>query len=149
MKTESEGLQGLKTFIRQLGAPFSLRNDNSKMQTGTACMDVCNFYNIGTETTEPHHPEQNPAENRIGTLKTVTNRLMDRTDAPDWLWLRASCFYLCGHASQSDCPPPTWALRQIFHLFYNLSSMNQFIILMNLILASPLLRKTRQVAGTH
>ena len=63
MKTESEGPQALKIFIRQLGAPFSLRNDNSKMQTGTVFMDVCNFYNIGTETTEPHHPEQNPAEN--------------------------------------------------------------------------------------
>ena len=62
------------------------------MQTGTTFMDVCNFYNIGTETTEPHHSEQNPAENRIGTLKTVTNRFMDRTEAPDWLWLRATIY---------------------------------------------------------
>ena len=56
MKTESEGPSALKSFIRQIGAPFALRNDNSKMQTGTAFMDVCNFYNIGTETTEPYIP---------------------------------------------------------------------------------------------
>ena len=62
------------------------------MQTGTAFMEICNFYNIGTETTEPHHPEQNHAENRIGTLKTVTNHLMDRIEAPDWLWLRATIY---------------------------------------------------------
>ena len=92
MKTESEGPSALKSFIRQVGAPFSLRNDNSKMQTGKAFMDICSFYNIGTETTEPHHPEQNPAENRIGTLKTTINRLMDRTGCPDNLCLRAAIY---------------------------------------------------------
>jgi hypothetical protein len=94
MKTESEGPSKLKKFIRQIGAPFALRNDNSKMQTGVAFMDICNFYNIGTQTTEPHHPQQNPAENRIGTLKNVTNRLMDRTGCPAFHWLRAS-IYCC------------------------------------------------------
>ena len=57
------------------GAPFSLRNDDSKIQTGVVFIDICTFYNIGSETTEPLHPEQNPAENRIGILKKVTNRL--------------------------------------------------------------------------
>ena len=28
----------------------------------------------------------------LGLLKNVTNRLMDRTEAPDWLWLRASIY---------------------------------------------------------
>ena len=57
MKTESEGPTALRDFIRQVGVPFSLRNDNSKMQTGRAFMDICNVYTIGTETTEPHHPQ--------------------------------------------------------------------------------------------
>ena len=95
MKTESEGASKLQEFIRQVGAPFSLRNDNSKMQTSTAFLDICNLYNIGTKTTEPHHPHQNPAENRIGTLKSMSHRLMDRVGAPEFLWLR--CInYLCG-----------------------------------------------------
>ena len=36
---------------------------------------------------EPHHQHQNFAENRIGTLKDWTNRLMDRVGAPDNTWL--------------------------------------------------------------
>ena len=92
MRTESEGRTALRDFIRQVGVPFSLRNDNSKMQTGKAFMDICNVYTIGTETTEPHHPQQNPAENRIGTLKMVANRVMDRSGCPAFLWLRAAVF---------------------------------------------------------
>ena len=92
MRTESEGPTALRDFIRQVGVPFSLRNDNSKMQTGKAFMDICNVYTIGTETTEPHHPQQNPAENRIGTLKLVANRVMDRSGCPSSLWLRAAVF---------------------------------------------------------
>ena len=45
-------------------------------------MELCNVYIIGTETTEPHHPHQNPAENRIGTVKMVANRVMDRSGCP-------------------------------------------------------------------
>ena len=92
MKTESEGPSSLRDFIRQVGVPFSLRNDNSKMQTGKAFMELCNVYTIGTETTEPHHPHQNPAENRIGTVKMVANRVMDRSGCPANLWLRAVVF---------------------------------------------------------
>ena len=77
MKTESEGPSKLRTFVREIGAPFSLINDNSKMQTGASWSHICNEFNIGTGTTEPHHPWQNPAERKIGTVKTAINRLMD------------------------------------------------------------------------
>ena len=66
-----------------------MMNDNAKMQTGNAFMDICNYYCIGTATTEPHHPHQNPAENGIGTIKNDSNRIMDRTGCPRQLWLRA------------------------------------------------------------
>ena len=52
MKTESEGPSKLKTFVRQINAPFSLMNDNSNTK-GCNWMDICNEYNIGTSTTEP------------------------------------------------------------------------------------------------
>ena len=100
MKTEFEGPSALRDFIRQVGVPFSLRNNNSKLQTGKAFMDICNFFTIGTETTEPHHPHQNPAENRIGTVKLVANRVMDRSGCPSNLWLRAFIF----HAPKCYCP---------------------------------------------
>ena len=92
MKTESEGPTALRDFIRQVGVSFSLRNDNSKMQTGKAFMDICNVYTIGPETTEPHHPQQNPAQNRIGTLKMIANRVMNISGCPAFLWLRAAVF---------------------------------------------------------
>ena len=62
------------------------------MQTGKAFMELCNVYFIGTETTESHHPHQNPAENRIGNVKMVANRVMDRSGCPANLWLRAVVF---------------------------------------------------------
>ena len=89
MTSVSEGVAALETFLRQVGIPCSTRNDNSQMQTGYSFMDVCNFYSIGTELTEPHNPQQNPAENRIGTLKAATNCLMDRIEYPEFLWLQA------------------------------------------------------------
>ena len=60
------------------------------MQTGTAWTNICNEFNIGTGTTEPHHPWQNPAERKIGTVKNAVNRLMDRTNTPANLWFQCT-----------------------------------------------------------
>ena len=92
MRTESEGPSKLRTFVSEIGAPFSLVNDNSKMQTGASWSEICNDFNIGTGTTEPHHPWQNPAERKIGTVKNALNRLMDRTDSPGFLWFQCTIF---------------------------------------------------------
>jgi surface polysaccharide O-acyltransferase-like enzyme len=35
---------------------------------------------------EPHHPQQNPAENRIGTVKQHVRKIMDQTGADSYLW---------------------------------------------------------------
>jgi len=69
-----------------------MRNDNSQTQTSKAFTALLNFYNIGSETTEPRHPQQNPAENRIRTVKVVTNRQMDRAGCPEVLWLKATIY---------------------------------------------------------
>ena len=92
MKNESEGPTKLKTFVRQIGAPFFLMNDNSKMQTGSKWTEICNDYNIGTGTTEPKHPWQNPAERKIQSVKKAVNRLMDRTNCPEFLWFQCTIF---------------------------------------------------------
>ena len=52
----------LQDFIREHGIPHILRNDNSKMQTGTAWNDILCKYSIKAELTEPHHLQQNLAE---------------------------------------------------------------------------------------
>ena len=77
------------TFIRKWGAPSGLLSDNARVEVGKAVKEVLRKYNIKDLQTEPHHPNQNPAERRIGELKQTTNIIMDRTGAPSCLW------YLC------------------------------------------------------
>ena len=150
MKTESEGPSALRDFIRQVGVPYSLRNDNTKMQSGKALMELCNVYTIGTETTEPHHPHQNPAENRIGTVKMVANRVMNRNGCPANLWLRAVIFVsmllnVIAHRNLNWRIQPRFvlAIHLIFRHFYVMSSMNPSTILMRvtLVLAFPFRKK--------
>jgi hypothetical protein len=86
MKSENEGPEALEDFIRNTGAPPVLRNDNAKMQTGNCWHEVLRKYCIKEETTEPYHPQQNPAEARIGEVKKYVLKIMDRTGAPNRLW---------------------------------------------------------------
>ena len=92
MHSESEGASILLKHIKEVGAPCVLKNDNSKMQTGKKWSEICALFSIGQETTEPYHQHQNEAERRIQTVKNVSNRVMDRSGAPDSLWLMALTF---------------------------------------------------------
>ena len=95
MRSESEGPSRLQDLIREIGAPFHIHNDNSKMQTSEAWRELERTYNISDSTTEPHNPQQNPAERKIKTVKNGILRLMDKTDTPDILWFLC-CLYWCG-----------------------------------------------------
>ena len=55
MMSKSEGPKALQKFICQVGTPFAMRDDYSRMQTGKAFMDMLKLHCIGVETTEPHH----------------------------------------------------------------------------------------------
>ena len=89
LRTESDGPEALQDYIRTIGAPVAMRTDNSKMQLGVAWKRVLRRMVIRTENTEPHHPWQNFAERTIGTLKRQVSVLLDRTGAPDHLWMLA------------------------------------------------------------
>ena len=52
------------------------------------------MYNISSSTTEPHHPHQNKSEREVQTVKESVRRILDRSGAPDRLWLRAT-EYVC------------------------------------------------------
>ena len=65
MITESQGESALDDFVRDIGAPYHLKFDNSHMQTGRAWMSILRKYNIASSTTEPHNPQQNYAERKI------------------------------------------------------------------------------------
>ena len=86
MRTENEGPQAFEDFIRDNGAPYALRSDNARMQTGISFKQILRKYNIRSEHTEPHHPTQNPAERRIQDVKRTSAKILDRTGAPGYTW---------------------------------------------------------------
>ena len=56
MRSEDQGTEALQDFIRDVGAPYNIHSDNSKMQTSNAWKDILRQYNISQTTTEPYHP---------------------------------------------------------------------------------------------
>ena len=86
MNRESQGPETLEDFIRDIGAPYNMHNDNAKMETGKAWTSILRKYNISATTTEPHHPHQNKGERRIQDIKSNVNKIMDHTGSPAYLW---------------------------------------------------------------
>ena len=86
MTTESEGPTKLQDFIRDWGAPSEIFRDNSKMQNSDAWKEIERMYLIKNSTCEPHNQQQNKAERKIQTVKNGTNRIMDRTGTPKFMW---------------------------------------------------------------
>ena len=93
MVNESDGSSILQRFISDYGAPFTLHNDNSKMQTSIAWNKILNQYNILGTCTEPYNPQQNAAERQIQTIKSGVGRILDRSGAPNSLWLQCTIYY--------------------------------------------------------
>ena len=93
MKREGEGLAALEDFVTTFGAPLAIRRDNSRMQTSEAWTQFTRKMQIKSETTEPHHQWQNPAERRIQTIKKGCNELMDRKGTPGFMWLLCMQYY--------------------------------------------------------
>jgi hypothetical protein len=75
LKTEDDGSQAFEDFARSEGLPNTIRSDNSRMQRYSAKLTTrLRECMVNTEYTEPHHPQQNPAELRaIKWLKTNSN----------------------------------------------------------------------------
>ena len=110
MKTENEMKDTLQDFIRKWGAPHSLLSDNAQSEIGHAVKEILRAYNIKDLQTEPHHPNQNPAERRIQEVKKLVNWILDHTGAPECLWelcLQYSCYLLnrLSHAKLNDRTP--------------------------------------------
>ena len=89
MRTESQGCDTLQDFIRDVGSPYNIHNNNSKMQTSKVWHEILRTYNITQTTTEPYSPWQNFAERRIQDIKTLSKKLLDYGGADDALWYLA------------------------------------------------------------
>ena len=88
LKTESHNGEALQDYTRKVGAPSTIKTDNAQSELGLTWTKHCRDQCINTETTEPHHPWQNPAESRIGSLSAMVRNVLRTFKAPlskhDW-----------------------------------------------------------------
>ena len=89
MMTDGDFVGTLEDNIRKRGAMDVLISDRAQAEVGKKVQDICRMYRIGNYYSEPHHQHQNFAENQIGTLKDMTNRILDRSG------MLANCWLLC------------------------------------------------------
>ena len=89
MKSENKNGEALQDFVRTHGAPIAVKTDCAQSELGTKWTSTCRNNCIAQETTEPHHPHQNPAEKRIGDLGSMVRRVMRDFRVPlnkhDWV----------------------------------------------------------------
>ncbi len=103
LPSESHAVGAYEDFLRSEGAPSTLRRDNSKVQTGLKFLELNRKYLVADEYTEPHHPQQNPAEMRaVKWIKEHTQILLDRQGAPPSLWLQAAQYLADLHNVSAD-----------------------------------------------
>ena len=87
MKSKSEFPDTYKDFLRERGIPHTLRRDNAKEEDSSAIKEINRDLIVCDQFTEPHHPQQNPAErNGVQFLKAQAQILMDRTNSPPNTW---------------------------------------------------------------
>ena len=87
MKHKSDFTKALENNIRKRGAMDLLISDRAKEEISKTAGELTRLYRIAVYQSEPHHQHQNFAENRMGTLKDMTNRILDRSGMASMFWL--------------------------------------------------------------
>ena len=87
LTTTKDFLRSFQNFVRKWGAPIRLLADSAQYQSSFRVLDYLRLLWIGLWQSEPHYQHQNKFERRYQTFKRTTNRLMDRTGTPPFLWL--------------------------------------------------------------
>ena len=99
MKSGKQFVITLKDIIRRQGAMDKLLSDSAKTEISNKVMDILRGYHILNWHSEPYHQNQNPAEWRYRTIKSLTNTVMNRSGAPANCWLLCIIYvcYLLNH----------------------------------------------------
>jgi hypothetical protein len=90
MRSEGSGPNALLDFFRDIGAPTSIRRDNSKMQTSELWETYLRQYNVRNEFTEPYHSQQIPAERQLAIHKQRMKGKMITTGCDPRAWFKLS-----------------------------------------------------------
>ena len=94
LKFQKQFVNTIEDNIRFRGAMTKLISDYAKVEISNKVTDILRMYHCSIWKSQPYHQNQNQAEGRYCTLKSWTNTIMNRTDAP------ADCWLLCMiHAS--------------------------------------------------
>ena len=99
VKSDKQFVNTLEDNIRERGAPNKLVSDRAQVEISNKVLGILRTLFISAWQSEPHQQQQNPAERRIQTVKTTSNRVMDRTGAPAHTWLLCLLYvcYLLNH----------------------------------------------------
>ena len=90
MKSKADFPKVCADFLRNKGIPTVLRRDNAPEEDSSAVTKLQRKYLIKDEFSEAANQQQNPVElNAIRWLKKHVQLLLDRTNAPSYLWLHA------------------------------------------------------------
>ncbi len=89
LKREADGVHALKEFFRDQGVPTELIRDNAKMEQSKVWEEYLRDYWVKSKFTEPYHPNQNPAETDIRTMKEMLQRIFITTGCPAEAWYSA------------------------------------------------------------
>jgi hypothetical protein len=82
LKSEDQNGIALQDYIRTIGAPTAMRTDNARSELGPIWTKHLREVCTASETTEPHHPWQNPAERKIGALGIMVRNVMRAFHVP-------------------------------------------------------------------
>jgi hypothetical protein len=94
---QTQFVNTLEDNIIQCGAPLKLISDRGQAIVSHKVAEILRSTCIDNCQSEPHQQHQNPAERRYQAIKNCTNRILDRTGAPENMWLLALkyvCFLL-------------------------------------------------------
>jgi len=97
MCSVSEFPEALKDFILDTGAPHTLISDNHNAETSEKVKKMQRECGIKGRTSEPKKQNQNFCERHIQDFKRGTIKLLDRTGAPNFLWLFALPYIILVH----------------------------------------------------
>ena len=104
--TSEEFLGALQDRVRYRGCPTGLEADNAPMYRGWKNSVYMRDVHLPLWQCESKYQHQNYAENRWQTVKRYTNRVMDRSGCPPYIWFLAMSYVIF---CLNNCVDPTLA----------------------------------------
>ena len=101
IKTDAQFLQTLQNNVRKRRTMNKLVIDSATSETSKAVQNYLRWIVIDDWQSEPYWQNQNPTERRYQDIKRLANKILDKTSAPDDLWLLALwyAFLVYNHAA--------------------------------------------------